>query len=195
MPKYINHFKFLIISKHTRKIDAVIHNFFKYASIARVNHLIHFQLKIIQKTVRNFLIAMRYRKYCVWLLWKKLDTEKREIFEFVQYHYISIYVKEKLKEFASAKKKAQKFSTFLTLGLIPQNFEFSILENYEEPVLRIYDRFSVCKVIDKAYNKKQEWKNIIFFRFIRLGNRENGVSLTSILKKGKRIGTRKVTFK
>ena len=195
MPRYINSFKSWVKSKYTLKIEAVINNFFKYGSISRVNHMINFQLKMIQRTVRHFLTTMRHRKYCVWLLWKNLDTQKGVIYEFIQYHYISIYIIEKLKKFVSAKKKFKKFSTFLTSGFIPLDFEFSILEDYDEPVVRIYDRLSVRKVINKAYNNKQEWKNIKFFRVIKLGNSENGVSLNSILKRGRNIGVRRVTFK
>lgn len=198
MPKYIRRFKHWIYETYASRILIVIDNYTKHGSITKINHVINFQIKLIQRSIRNFICVMKHRKFALRMLWNKIDTGEK-VFEAIQHYYISNYLKEKIKLYIDEKKKLNKLNTFITNGYSESIDLIEIFgtDKIDSSVLRLYKIKSINKLISKAKSEKKYWKKIQSHRFpiITLARNEFQSSMKSILRKKQVSRTRKVKFK
>ena len=197
MPRFIRRFKHWMYETYSLKILAVIDNYTKHGSIARVNYIINFQIKLLQRSIRNFISVMKHRKFVIRMIWNKL-AKGEKVFETIQHYYISNYLKEKLKSYLNNKKKLSKLNTFLTSEFSQSIDLYEIFgnDNLSQSTLRLYKKNSIRKLINKSKSEKKDWKQIRFPRFpIIMTARDESQSMNSILKIKRVSYPRKVTFK
>lgn len=198
MPRFIRRFKHWMYETYSFRILAVIDNYTKHGSIARVNYIINFQIKLIQRSIRDFICVMKHRKFALRLIWNKVDKGEK-VFETIQHYYISNYLKEKLKSHLNNRKKLSKLNTFLTSEFSQSIDLYEIFGNDDlnPSTLRLYKKKSLKKLITKAKSEKPFWRQIRFPRFplITTLKDEFTSSINSILKKKRVSYPRKVTFK
>jgi hypothetical protein len=198
MPRFIRRYKIWMYETYTARILGAVDNFVKHGSISRVNFIINYQIKLIQRTIRSFLVIMKHRKFVLRNMWIQLNKGEK-VFETIQHYYISKYINEKIKSFLKEKSKLIKFNTFLTSDFKRNTDFFEIFDTDElyPTVFRIFKKKAVKKLIEKAKREKNDWKQIRFPRFplIITAKEENRSRTNSILKTRRTSRPRKVTFK
>ena len=202
MPKYVRRFKAKLRSRNLKVVSDIFENFSKYVSVERINFMINFKIKKIQRMIRNFLCVTRFRKHSLRLFWNKLDFKFAKIPENVQHYYISSYLRIKISDYVQKQFDLKRYVTFLTTDekALVGFKEFDGLGRVENPIFRVFLGNSIKRLIAKAYDEKSKWGNINFANFgiviekkLPQAEKKRGTIFKHQMNKKNKRGT--VTFK
>lgn len=163
-PRVRSHFNNLRI-RHRKVLLDVTEHFFIFLSMSRINYIIHNQITLIQKAIRNFLVVTNYRKHALRILWNKLDSKQVKITNKVQNFYVSSYLLTRISKFISYDDQFKIQVRSLISGKKIFRSNTSFVGRIERPVLKVFNRKYVIELIEKAYRDRKKWKDIKFVRF------------------------------
>lgn len=163
--KYVKRFLENRKKKYSEVIMEIVENFNKYVSVSRINYMVSYQIRLIQKMIKDFLVVNRFRKHALRLLWNKNDLKAKKVPEKVQHFYISSYLTDLFEDYLNKRKKMIRFALFMTMMDSEEGQGIKASEMVEMPFFRVFYVRNVKKMITKAWDEQEKWADINFSEF------------------------------
>ena len=201
LPKYVKKFIEYRKKKYSEIVMDVVDNFSKYVSVSRINYMVNFQIRNLQKMIRNFLVVSRFRKHALRIMWNKIDLKARKVPEKIQHYYISSYLSNLFEDYLRKRKRMIRYALFMTMTETVESEEVKTSEIIERPFFRVFYVKNVKKMIAKAWDEQEKWPNINFNEFpIKFGKEKRAETnhMQTVIKRRKTMMRSKrgnVTFK
>ena len=165
LTKYVKRFIELKKKKYSEAVVEIVENFNKYVSVSRITYMVNFQIKLIQKMIRDFLVVSRFRKHALRIMWNKIDPKAKKVPEKIQHYYISWYLADLLEDYLRKRKKMIRFALFMTMMDTVESQVVKVSEMVERPFFRVFYVKNVKKMITKAWQEQEKWVGINFIEF------------------------------